>query len=305
MKGASRDFGLDSLAAMRRLTPMILVLAACGPGAAAPNSTATQPPTSETRTVAPTTTDTAVPPTTTTTTQPNPFTPPEWLGTRELPLRPDGFGEILPTPPELVDRAFATPDLLSPPSGEDFIGAVSPVPDDVLARSTWTPECPVALEDLAYLTVSHWGFDGEHHRGEMLVNARHAEAVLGVFARLHEVRFPIEEMRVIRADELDLPPTGDGNVTTGFVCRPVVGSTSWSMHASGEAIDINPFHNPYVKGDLVLPELASVFTNRATVRPGMIVEGDPVVEAFDSIGWEWGGRWTSLIDPMHFSTNGR
>lgn len=300
---ACRNFTTDSLEAMRWLTAFILLVTACSPGAA-PSTSAVEPPTS---TTAESTTTITAPPTTstTTTTLPDPFEPPSWLGTRVLPLRADGFGEVTPTPPELVDRAFATPDLLPPPGGEDFVGAVSPVPDDVLARSTWTADCPVTREELAYLTVSHWGFDGKHHTGELIVNARHAEAVLGVFARLHDVRFPIEEMRVIRADELDLPPTGDGNVTTGFVCRPVVGSTSWSMHASGEAIDINPFHNPYVKGDLVLPELASAFTDRSNVRPGMITEGDTVVRSFDDIGWQWGGRWTSLTDPMHFSTTGR
>lgn len=290
---------------MRGLTPLILLLAACGPGAAAPTSAATQPPTATTQTATSATADTVVSTTTTTTLLADPFARPEWLGTRALPLRPDGFGEVLPTPPELIDRAFATPALWPPPDGQDFVGTVSPVPDDVLARSTWTPECPVGREDLAYLTIRHWGFDGEHHTGELIVNARQADAVVGVFARLHEVRFPIEEMRVIRADELDLPPTGDGNVTTGFVCRPVVGSTSWSMHASGEAIDINPFHNPYVKGDLVLPELASDFADRSNVRPGMIMENDVVVTSFDAVGWQWGGRWTSLTDPMHFSTNGR
>lgn len=289
---------------MRWLPPLLMVLVACSPGAADATSTVERSSTSTSHAVAVVTTD-SVATTTTTEPAPDPFARPAWLGTRVLPLRPDGFGEILPTPPELVDRALATPTLLAPPADDEFVGTVSDVPHDVVARSTWKPDCPVGLDDLAYLTVSHWGFDGEHHTGELIVNARHASALLDVFARLHEVRFPIEEMRVIREDELDLPPTGDGNVTTAFVCRPVVGSTSWSMHASGEAIDINPFHNPYVKGDLVLPELASSFTDRSNVRPGMITDGDAVVAAFDAIGWQWGGRWTSLTDPMHFSTNGR
>lgn len=293
---------------MRWVMPLMVLLVACSPTAVSPTSTTIPAPTSTTHTVAPTTTLGEVSTTTTsttTTTAPDPFARPEWLGTRVLPLRHDGFGEVLPTPPELVDRALATPELLPPPDTDEFVGTSSAVPDDVLARSTWSDDCPVGRDDLAYLTVSHWGFDGEHHTGELIVSADHAEVILEAFARLHEARFPIEEMRVIRADELDLPPTGDGNVTTGFVCRPVVGSTSWSMHALGEAIDINPFHNPYVKGDLVLPELASSFTDRGDVRPGMIVEGDVVVTAFDAIGWQWGGRWTTLTDPMHFSTTGR
>ena len=37
----------------------------------------------------------------------------------------------------------------------------------------------------------------------------------------------------------------------------------------------------------------------------MIHAGDPVVSAFASIGWEWGGDWRSLKDYQHFSLTGR
>lgn len=287
---------------MRPGIPLLLLVMSCAPTATVSTATTTTDSTPST-TTAPTTTATTPPTTTSTTLDPHEI--PDWLGTRPLALRPDGFGEVAPTPPELENRSFRTPGVLPPPPSEEFVAHVETVPDHVVARSTWKPECPVSLDDLAYLTVSHWGFDGENHTGELIVGADHAEAIVEVFSRLHDASFPIEEMRVIRTDELDLPPTGDGNVTTSFVCRPVVGSTSWSMHAYGLAIDINPFHNPYVKGDLVLPELASTYADRTDIRPGMIVEGSVAVTAFDDIGWFWGGRWTTLDDSMHFSANNR
>jgi hypothetical protein len=230
---------------------------------------------------------------------------PDWLGTRPLPLRPDGFGEVLPTPPELVDRRIATIDLLDPPADGAFASTVAPVPADVVARSSWQPACPVGLNQLRYVTVSFWGFDDRPHTGELIVNAGVADAMTGIFRQLFEARFPIEEMRVIRAEEIDAHPTGDGNTTTSFVCRPAVGSGSWSRHAYGLAIDINPFHNPYIKGDLVLPELASAYIDRSGDRVGVIREGDVVTQAFDAMGWAWGGRWNTLDDFMHFSDNGR
>jgi hypothetical protein len=235
----------------------------------------------------------------------SPFVRPKWLGTRVLPLRSDGHGQAQPTPPELQDRRLETIDLLPPPVGEDFISSVGSVPPEVLARSSWSPECPVTVEELAYVTVSHFGFDGSFHTGELLVNAAGAEDVVEVFRRLHESRFPIEQMRVIRAEEIDAPPTGDWNDTTSFVCRPAIGSGSWSEHAYGLAVDVNPFHNPYLKGDLVLPELASAYTDRSDARPGMIMPSDVVTEAFGAIGWGWGGNWNSLKDWMHFSQSGR
>lgn len=240
----------------------------------------------------------------TTTTTKSPFARPDWLGTRPLPLRPDEHGEVQPTPAELVDRRLATPDVLPVPPSDAFVWTIGSIPPDVLARSSWVPECPVTVDELAYVTVAHFGFDGEFHTGEIIVNASVAQDIVEVFRTLHEARFPIEQMRVITKEEIDAPPTGDWNDTTSFVCRPAVGSNGWSNHAYGLAIDINPFHNPYLKGDLVLPELASAYVDRSDLRPGMIQADDVVVRAFREIGWPWGGDWNSLKDWMHFSHNG-
>ena len=256
-----------------------------------------------TTTTAPAPTTTFTPPPTTTTTI-SPFARPDWLGTRPLPLRPDEHGEVQPTPAELLDRRLATPDVLPPPESDVFVWTIDPIPDDVLARSSWVPECPVTVEDLAYVTVSHMGFDGNYHTGEIIVHASVADGVVEVFRLLHEEQFPIEQMRVITKEEIDAPPTGDWNDTTSFVCRPAVGSNGWSQHAYGLAIDINPFHNPYLKGDLVLPELASAYTDRENTRPGMVYRDDVVYSAFRDLGWSWGGNWNTLKDWMHFSQSG-
>ncbi len=292
---------------------MLGLLAACSstpPPVAAPplsttttvargTSTSTQPSTTTT-TVAPPTTRPR--PTTTTTSE---FAAPDWLGTRVLEIGPSGYGEPQPTPPELVDRRIATKDLLDPPKGDRFVGTVEPVPARVARRSTWKEACPVPLDDMRYLTVSFWGFDERFHTGELIVHESAAEDMVDVFRKLHAIRFPIEQMRVVSLSDFDRPNTGDNNETSSFECRVATGSTGWSMHAYGLAIDVNTFHNPYVKGDLVLPELATAYADRSDVRPGMILPGDQVVEAFAAMGWEWGGEWNTLKDYMHFSSNGR
>lgn len=226
------------------------------------------------------------------------------VGARPLPRRPDGFGEIEPTPPELVNRALPTKDLLPPPAGDRYASTIGAVPADVLARSTWQAACPVKATDLRYLTMSFWGFDDRAHTGEMLVNAKAAAGITQVFGRLFAARFPLEEMRVTSPAELTAPPTGDGNSTSAFVCRPARGQTSWSAHAYGLAVDVNPFCNPYTQGDLVLPELASAYVDRSHRRPGMVLAGDATVRAFAAIGWSWGGSWSSPKDRMHFTGNG-
>lgn len=230
--------------------------------------------------------------------------PPAWLGTHVLPLRPDGFGEVRPTPPALRHRRFTLPDHVAPLPGTGFASRVEPVPPEVLARSTWRPGCPVPADELRWVRVTFRGFDGRRHTGELLLNAAVADDVVAVFRRLYKDRFPVEEMRITRRDELDAAPTGDGNNTGAFVCRPTVGQTTYSQHAYGLAVDLNPFQNPYERGDLVLPELASSYLDRDD-REGVIHDGDVVVHAFAAIGWEWGGAWRTLKDYQHFSLTGR
>lgn len=147
---------------------------------------------------------------------------------------------------------------------------------------------------------------GAHHATSKVHYQVVADDIVRAFAALHAARFPIEELRIISAAELSAPPTGDGNVTSAFVCRTTVGGSRWSDQSFGRAIDVNPFHNPYVRGDLVIPEPASSYVDRKDVRPSMVIAGDAVTRAFADIGWSWGGDWTgAAIDPMHFSATGR
>jgi hypothetical protein len=229
---------------------------------------------------------------------------PPWLGTRVLAVGPNGFAAAQDTPPELRDRSIITVDDLPRPSDDRFHATIQAVPADVLARSSWTKNCPVAAADLRYLTVTFRGFDGLAHTGELLVNAKVAGKLVTVFGRLFAADFPIERMRISSAAELNAPPTGDDNITEAYACRPVRGQKAWSQHAYGLAVDLNPFQNPYHKGEVVLPELAGAYLDRATVRPGMAQPNATAVRAFAAIGWKWGGDYRSLKDYMHFSATG-
>jgi hypothetical protein len=229
---------------------------------------------------------------------------PAWLGTRVLTVGSNGFAAAQETPPELRRRSIITTDELPPPPGGKFRSTIQAVPAGVLARSSWTEACPVKATDLRYVTVSFRGFDGRAHTGEMLVNARAATGLVTVFGTLFAAGYPIERMRITSTAELDAPPTGDDNNTDAYACRPVRASKIWSQHSYGLAVDVNPFLNPYHRGEIVLPELATSYLDRADVRPGMIRPDGPVVAAFAAIGWKWGGDYRSLKDFMHFSATG-
>jgi hypothetical protein len=286
----------------RLIVPLVLLMAASGTACA---SQPTAPPGGGTPTTPPSVRQPQPPPETTSSPTSRPSA--AWrVGARRLPLRPDGFGQVLPTPAALRNRRLPTIDRLPPPPGGRFQATVRPIGPAVRARmgATWRPGCPVPLADLRYVTVSFHGFDGRPHTGELVVHRRVADQFVSVFARLHQASFPIEEMRLVTTADLGAPPTGDGNNTAAFVCRRARTQMRWSAHAYGLAVDVNPFQNPYRRGDLVLPELASAYLDRDRVRPGMIRPGDVVTTAFAAIGWSWGGTWRSPTDSMHFSATG-
>ncbi len=170
---------------------------------------------------------------------------------------------------------------------------------------TWRSGCPVALSALSMLEIPHWRFDGTIGQGRLVVASAVSDAVLGVFQRLYEARFPIERMEPIVAFGGDDDLSMEANNTSAFNCRRVTGGSRFSQHSYGDAIDINPIQNPYVRGGTVLPPAGRSYTDRGRARAGMILRSDEVTAAFSGIGWAWGGNFSSLKDYQHFSSNGR
>ena len=191
---------------------------------------------------------------------------------------------------------------------EPFVGSVSRLDRDLrrlMTGSSWHEGCPVELRELRVVRLTYRGFDGDAHVGRLVVHRRWADEMLEVFARIYARDFPIRRVRLVDAYGADDRESMRHDNTSAFNCRYVAGTTTWSQHAFGRAIDVNPVENPYVDGSYVSPRNGRPYADRADLRPGMIGERDVVWRAFRSIGWEWGGTWASAQDYQHFSANGR
>ena len=170
---------------------------------------------------------------------------------------------------------------------------------------SWHAGCPVSLDKLRVVSLTYAGFDGRAHHGRLIVHRRWADDMVSVFRRLYRAGFPIRRVRPVdRYGGHDRRSMRHDN-TSAFNCRYVSGTTMWSQHAYGRAIDIDPVENPYVRGSRVSPQRGARYGDRTPIRPGMIAERGVVWRAFQRIGWGWGGAWHSAQDYQHFSANGR
>lgn len=225
---------------------------------------------------------------------------------------PTPSSSTTPTTVAMTPATEAPPTTSAPSStslpapAPEYRASIAPVTAEDLGAS-WNPDIAACArpEDLRLLTVSHWGYDGRPHEGRIVVHARHAEAIVEVFRKIWDARFPIERMVPVAEYGGDDGASMRANNTSGFNCRYVAGATRVSEHALGQAIDVNPLHNPYVKGGSVDPPEGARWADRTLGEPGMITPGDAVVRAFAEAGWTWGGTWRSGQDHQHFSAGGR
>jgi hypothetical protein len=203
--------------------------------------------------------------------------------------------------PTTVSPTTVPPTTMPPTTVPTYSSSIGEI-DSARLTHSWRPGCPVSPRDLRLLTLTYWGFDDQAHQGELVVNARHAEAIVSVFARLFEVRFPIERMQLVDVYEGNDDRSMVANNTSAFNCREVAGSPGvLSQHALGTAIDVNPLINPWVHSGKVDPPEAAQYADRSKAWKGAIYADDVVVRAFAAIGWGWGGYWPGSYDYQHFA----
>lgn len=205
---------------------------------------------------------------------------------------------------------------------EDAIGENSDVPnaadsfyctiltEDIKARITGcsypdTEESlQISYEDLAYVHVLHYDFEGQVQEGELICNQAIAQDLADIFYELYESRYPVEKIRLIDEYGADDEASMADNNTSCFNYRTVPGRTKLSNHSYGLAIDVNPLYNPYVRTkdgkELVSPDNGVPYADRSADFPHKIDKNDLCYRLFIEHGFTWGGEWNSSKDYQHF-----
>lgn len=151
----------------------------------------------------------------------------------------------------------------------------------------------IILNNITRIKVRYFNFDNEIEIGYIDCNKKISSELQEIFYKILELEFPIRHISPISEFNWNDYDSVLANNTSCFNYREVIGSTKISDHATGNAIDINPFQNPWVhpsahkiEGRIYNPSQKGTITK-------------DVVEIFKSYDWSWGGNWKNP-DYQHF-----
>lgn len=189
--------------------------------------------------------------------------------------------------------------------------------------NVWQPDCPVKLEHLRLLEITHIDFFDQTKLGQLVVHHLMSQNVITIFKELYQRRFPIAQAKSIEVFGGDDDESMAANNSSCFNYRKIKGSNRFSIHSYGLAIDINPVQNPCIslldthhklidtgqapdnlgqyQQKIIDPITGKNYLDRANQRPGML---EPVVDLFKENGFEiWGGDWSNPLDYHHFQVS--
>ncbi|HMM18373.1 MAG: M15 family metallopeptidase [Petrimonas sp.] len=151
------------------------------------------------------------------------------------------------------------------------------------------------LDELILMDVLYKSTDQRLHQGQILTNKKIENDIRDIFVFMLENDFVIEKAIPIVYYSWDDSLSMDDNNTYSFCYRNV----SYSKHARGMAIDINPRFNPLRWKNTDRPNQPEGAVPDTTVN-GTLYPGHKVVEEFRRLGFRWGHTFSKYYDDHHF-----
>jgi len=153
------------------------------------------------------------------------------------------------------------------------------------------------LKQLKLIDVQYYSTDGKIHAGQVLTNEKLVDDLVHLFKFMLQEHFPIAQVIPIVKYNWDDNLSMLANNSSSFCYRDV----SFSKHASGMAIDINPYFNPVRWKAPYLHRhnkpAGAVYNPRVL---GTFRYSHPVVLEFQKYGFRWGHTFKRNFDDHHF-----
>ena len=160
------------------------------------------------------------------------------------------------------------------------------------------------INQLTLLNVEYYSFDDQLHRGQVVVNKAIEKDIQEIFELIKEIRFPVQQAIPISVFNWDDDLSMENNNTSSFCYRKVAGTNNLSKHATGMAIDINPYQNPLIwKAPYENRPASPQGAYYKKDHPGTFHAQHPVVSAFKKRKFIWGASFSKYYDYHHFHRN--
>ena len=151
------------------------------------------------------------------------------------------------------------------------------------------------INQLELIDIFYISTDGKIHKGQVVTNNLIADDIKEIFSFMLEEGFVIEKaIPVVRYGWNDSISMIENN-SYSFCYRNI----TYSKHAEGLAIDINPRFNPLRWKDSDRPNQPLGAVLDTTVH-GTLYPDHPVVNKFRRLGFRWGHTFTRYYDDHHF-----
>ncbi len=154
------------------------------------------------------------------------------------------------------------------------------------------------LKELTLINVLYRSTDDRIHRGQIMTNKAIEDEIKQMFRFMLDKEFVIAKVIPMVKYNWNDSLSMDDNNTSSFCYRNV----SYSKHATGMAIDINPRFNPLRWKNSDKPNQPNGATLDTTIN-GTLYPSHPVVKEFRRLGFRWGHTFSKYYDDHHFEKN--
>lgn len=151
------------------------------------------------------------------------------------------------------------------------------------------------IDQLVIIDVQYLSTDHKIHQGQIVTNKKLEEDIRHIFRYMLDNDFIVEKAIPIVAYNWSDSLSMDDNNSYSFCYRNI----SYSKHAQGTAIDINPRLNPLRWKKENRPNQPDGAVLDTTIN-GTLYPNHIVVEEFKRLGYRWGHTFSKYYDDHHF-----
>ena len=191
-----------------------------------------------------------------------------------------------------------------------YIRGISFPSDEMLpngnSEESEMPLPDLTTEDLRYVHIWYFDFNGNPSEGELICNEYIAQDLVEIFHTLYRNEYQLGSVRLVDEFDADAIAAAEANNSYCFnSCEADGKAFEQTGHSYGLAVNINPYYNPNIAyredgSPEIIPSDSIDYADRTRSFAYKIDENDLCYKTFTAHGFLWGGNWNSRKEYGHF-----